>query len=199
MSACAGSSIDASRSMRLGCRRKGLILAQLWNDRGIARNRKRRIFKHFAGPVWMDRARQDRVHEYAETGRPFAARTLQGARGQFGRQIPRFSVAKPPSNCRRSNGPAGDSGNGGHKLSAIGLPQTTDRLVRFVPIPSRFAACEAGRRTETVPQALPWLSAHPLPAAASRLHPALPHVPAALSCRTERYDGKGNLHLQHAA
>jgi hypothetical protein len=27
----------------------------------------------------------------------------------------------------------------------------------------------------------------------------LPHVPAAFCCRTERYDGKGNLYLQHAA
>ena len=27
----------------------------------------------------------------------------------------------------------------------------------------------------------------------------LPHVPAAFCRRTERYDGKGNLYLQHAA
>ena len=33
----------------------------------------------------------------------------------------------------------------------------------------------------------------------ARSHPTLPGVPAALSCRTERYDGKRNLHLQHAA
>jgi hypothetical protein len=31
------------------------------------------------------------------------------------------------------------------------------------------------------------------------LHRTLPHVPAAFCCRTERYDGKGNLYLQHAA
>ena len=33
----------------------------------------------------------------------------------------------------------------------------------------------------------------------ARLHRTLPRVPAALSCRTERYDDKGNLYLQHAA
>jgi len=39
----------------------------------------------------------------------------------------------------------------------------------------------------------------PSPAVLARVHPTLPHVPAASGCRTERYDGKGNLYLQHAA
>ena len=41
----------------------------------------------------------------------------------------------------------------------------------------------------------------PLPSPVLRAcsHPTLPPVPVALSCRTERYDGKGNLYLQHAA
>ena len=34
---------------------------------------------------------------------------------------------------------------------------------------------------------------------AARLHRTLPRVPAAVSCRTERYDGKGNLYFKHAA
>ena len=33
----------------------------------------------------------------------------------------------------------------------------------------------------------------------ARLHPALPRVPAAMNGRTERYDGKRDLHFQHAA
>ena len=37
-----------------------------------------------------------------------------------------------------------------------------------------------------------------LPAVSALFHPTLPHVPAAFGCRTERYDGKGNLYLQHA-
>jgi hypothetical protein len=43
---------------------------------------------------------------------------------------------------------------------------------------------------------LPLIS-HP-PVLAS-LHPALPQFPAAKGSRTERYDGKRDLHLQHAA
>jgi len=37
------------------------------------------------------------------------------------------------------------------------------------------------------------------PAVFALFHPTLPHVPAAFGCRTERYDGKGNLYFQHAA
>jgi hypothetical protein len=37
------------------------------------------------------------------------------------------------------------------------------------------------------------------PALPARLHPSLPRVPAALSCRTERQDGKRDLYIQHAA
>ena len=33
----------------------------------------------------------------------------------------------------------------------------------------------------------------------ARLHPSLPRVPTALGCRTERYDGKRDMYLQHAA
>jgi hypothetical protein len=39
----------------------------------------------------------------------------------------------------------------------------------------------------------------PFPAIFARVHLTLPHVPAAISCRTERYDGKGNLYFKHAA
>ncbi len=164
MSACAGSLTDASRSIRLRCRPKGLALVWLSSDRGIARKRKRRIFKHFAGMVPMDRARQDWVHEYAETGRSFAARTLQGARGQFGRQIPRFPGAKPPCNCRRSNGPAGYfhfAGTGGHKLSAIGSPQTAARSARFLRRPHWFAALGKSLHMEAQTRAPSRLSVHP--------------------------------------
>jgi hypothetical protein len=69
------------------------------NQRGVVADRKRRIFKYFAGMVSMDRSRQDWIYEYAETGRPFnfsgrdgslrfavspAACKLQGSREQLG-------------------------------------------------------------------------------------------------------------------
>jgi hypothetical protein len=39
----------------------------------------------------------------------------------------------------------------------------------------------------------------PSPSGFACFHPTLPQVPAAMSCWTERYDGKRDLHLQHAA
>ena len=39
----------------------------------------------------------------------------------------------------------------------------------------------------------------PRPSVIELLHPALPQFPAANRSRTERYDGKRDLHLQHAA
>jgi len=56
---------------------------------------------------------------------------------------------------------------------AAALRPYFDRLIGYPPIPS--------------------------PAVFARVHPTLPHVPAAFSCRTERYDGKGNLYFKHAA
>src|SRR5579875_1280667 len=50
-------------------------------------------------------------------------------------------------------------------------------------------------------QAILRLSFPPIPSPSVRacFHPALPLIPAARSSWTERYDGKGNLYLQHAA
>jgi hypothetical protein len=47
----------------------------------------------------------------------------------------------------------------------------------------------------------PFFNAYPIPSPAvfARVHPTLPHVPAAFGCRTERYDGKGNLYFKHTA
>ena len=39
----------------------------------------------------------------------------------------------------------------------------------------------------------------PAPPELERLHPSLPHIPAGKCLWTERYDGKRDLHFQHAA
>jgi hypothetical protein len=199
MSACAGSLTDASRSVWVRCCPKGLALGESGYDQGIGSGRKRGIFKYFAGMVPMDRARQDWVYEYAETGRPLAARSLQGSRGEFGRQIPWFACARILCNSRWSNGPAGKSGPDGHKLSVIGSPQPAARSACFHRHPHWFAACWEDLETEAIPWASPGLSVYPFLRRSSAPHPTLPRVPTAISCRTERYDGKRNLHFQHAA
>ena len=43
------------------------------------------------------------------------------------------------------------------------------------------------------------LSHLPFPSGFARLHPTSPQFPAGSRRRAERYDGKGNLHFQHAA
>ena len=204
MSACAGSLIDASRSslievssQRFGSwfspKRSGICS---W---GLFQAAREEFSKHFAGMVPMDRARQDWVYEYAETGRPLAARSLQGSRGEFGRQIPRFAGARILCKSRWSNGPAGKSGPDGHKLSVIGSPQPAARSACFHRHPHWFAAHPEDLHAEAVSWAIPRLSVHPFPRRPCVPHPTLPQVPTAIGCRTERYDGKRNLHFQHAA
>ncbi len=62
--------------------------------------------------------------------------------------------------------------------------------------PSRAAL---GAATGTLAALRSSLSLIPSPSGLARLHPALPQFPAGKRRWTERYDGKGNLHLQHAA
>jgi hypothetical protein len=45
----------------------------------------------------------------------------------------------------------------------------------------------------------PGITHIPSPVVSSRFDRALPWAPALICCRTERYDGKGNLHFKHAA
>ena len=68
-----------------------------------------------------------------------------------------------------------------------------DLYIRFGSPPLRQAA--AGRPLLKSSSDFP---PDPSPAVLARLHPALPQAPAAMRCRTERYDGKRDLHFQHA-
>ena len=57
------------------------------------------------------------------------------------------------------------------RRTATGIPTTLGASLLHIPIPSGFA----------------------------RLHPSLPQIPIGKCRRAERYDGKRDLHLQHAA
>ena len=176
-----------------GRKRSGICI---W---GLSQAAREDFSKHFAGMVPMDRARQDWVYEYAETGRPLAARSLQATRAEFGKQIPLFAGARILCKSRWSNGPAGRSGPDGHKLSVIGSPQPAARSACFHRHPHWFAAHGKDLQTGVIPWASPGLSVHPFLRRPCAPHSTLPRVPTAISCRTERYDGKRNLHFQHAA
>jgi hypothetical protein len=165
----------------------------------------------------MDRARQDWVHEYAETGKPpypttetchphdkeqNALLAESGNRGPQRGWWPtgrmetrrRFRQRMPDSDCADRpcirwwwNGPAGNSGMvsarmAGHTLSAIGSLQHTTH-----------SACTFGKSPwfATLRPKADWLASDRSsesisPSGPARLHPSLPRVPTALSCRTER-------------
>jgi hypothetical protein len=134
--------------------------------------------------------------------------------GPFRRQ----SLYRTTDRKERANGSAkdgqipvarfGDSNAGGttaadtrsHKLSAIGSPQySTGSACSFNHVP-RIALLTAWRRMhQAVPFASPGYSEYFSPSLPARLHPILPRVTAAYRCRTERYDGKRDLYIQHAA
>jgi hypothetical protein len=77
------------------------------------------------------------------------------------------------------------------------------QLVRLVPVNIRRGSPppRAGRRAAAVTLKSFGSSFLHIPSSSgsARFHPSLPRVPAAMNSRTERYDGKRDLHLQHAA
>jgi hypothetical protein len=77
------------------------------------------------------------------------------------------------------------------------------QLVRLVPVNNRHGSPPAGAGILAAAVTLKSFGSSfphiPSTSGHARLHPSLPRVPAALSCRTERYDGKRNLYFQHAA
>jgi hypothetical protein len=75
------------------------------------------------------------------------------------------------------------------------------QLVRLVPRDNCRGSWPPGVTPRAVPPRLRRTGFPPLlfPSCLVRLHLSLPRVPVAIGRRTERYDGKRDLHLQHAA
>ncbi len=83
------------------------------------------------------------------------------------------------------------------QLSADGSPHTQARSACISDIlPWVYPRFGSRRSTSVIGTSNPPIAS---PSGLPRLHLTLPLVPTANRCRTERYDGKGNLHLQHAA
>jgi len=81
-------------------------------------------------------------------------------------------------------------------------PQTLCHRIAATNRPLKVSSGPPPRACRTVDRSvqpsLYWSSPHPFPARGSRIHPALPWAPVAQCRRTERQDGKRNLHFQHA-
>jgi hypothetical protein len=72
--------------------------------------------------------------------------------------------------------------------------------VRLVFTNIRIGSPPSGRLSRLRPPRGHFAGYPPIHSSADRAsHSTLPRVPAAIGCRTERYDGKGNLYFKHAA
>jgi hypothetical protein len=163
MSACAGSSTNASRchsGLRGAEKFSGL---RPGNNLALFRVARARFLKYYAGLVPMDRARQDWVYEHAETGHPLrsndrnrspehaarlAASTLQGpckvgksiGTGERHRMgLP--SVRSRPNGVFAGHGRPKDSAAGYSRQHPRRHAQAAARSVRW----PELAACEAVR------------------------------------------------------
>jgi hypothetical protein len=153
-----------------------------------------------------------RVHEHAETGKPLAAKKLHGTQGRIGANLAHLPGVVRSCDLQGWNGPAGDDGFVffgvvGHKLSAIGLPHRAVRSVCSAcpqghsPRFARFAAPNNrqphGQRHTSDSKVIPPANPRSFRFRASLSGLA---VNPAGKCRwTERYDGKRDMHLKHAA
>jgi hypothetical protein len=167
-------------------------------------------FKCFAGMVPMGRDRQDWImnlqrREVRSTlrmkiirlvARFFPAPATVASRATC-RTEPRFRL-QLASRKDRAAGRGNKSPGSPARVATVSL-QSTSRSQQHVrtllgspPSGQVTARRVLRRRSLGCPQI------HP-PAVCSRLHPTLPWAPAGLGRRTERYDGKRDLHFQHAA
>jgi hypothetical protein len=133
-----------------------------------------------------------RVYEHAETGKPLEWKDLSSKSKNLSARQGRadFSGGTAPERL------ATNSLQSGHHAERLAWLVRKDKRYnpRSLPPPG------AGSSAAAVTLAPDRFYAHPpSPPGITRLHPTLPRVPAALSCRTEGYDGKRDLHLQHAA
>jgi hypothetical protein len=122
-----------------------------------------KLFQAFSRPgPDGSRARQDWVHEHAETGKPLAAYKLHGAREYLGGALSPPGRASCLCRSQRWNGPASNIGMVGHNLSAIGVPHRTARSARLSPrITAPTGRPPLGNRHTSHSRVIP--SAHPLP------------------------------------
>ena len=201
MSACAGSSTD------------GLAASPLVSPPEQSGPQEHDFFRYFAGQVQMDRA-PGRIGFMSTQRREIRWRHIRCA-GRWGQ--PFLSPVAQRASAVASGGtaPPGfparfatNSLQSGFRIVQL------DRLVQllfvqFVQLvllvrlvlrhgspPFGAGPGEAAGRPANHGFSLPHI---PSPSGLARLHPTLPRVPAGRRRWAERYDGKGNLYLQHAA
>jgi hypothetical protein len=191
--------------------------------------RRRRIFKVFAGQVQMDRVpgrigfmstqrRENRWRRTSCTGcAKLSGQAFSGPIARYacaiasgGTAPPEFTARFHPSDEDLSPGApvrlATKSLQSGYRIvQLVRLVQFVQLVlvVQFVPRDLRLSSppfgAGLGAATGTPANHGSSLPHIPSPSGLACLHPTLPRVPAGRRRWAERYDGKGNLYLQHAA
>jgi len=215
MCACAGSSTEAPAFAARTSVSRGLPLASPRNCPARGRD----IFRHFAGQVRMDRApgrigfmstqrresrwRRTSCTERRNSGWSFAPDGVQ-------REDPgRATIPTPASRRGRANASGGTAPPGIPARLATNSLHSGCRIVqlvqsvRVVPVDLHGGSPPFGASRGTASGSAPShgssLPLIPSPSGFVRFHPSLPRVPAGRRRRAERYDGKRDMHLQHAA
>ena len=172
------------------------------------------FFKYFAGMVPMDRVRQDWImstqrREVRSTLATKIVRLAERLGSWLARRKDRVEsseIYSPRPSTR--NFPALAAGRTAPPeisdrvaTSPLRSDQHNQQLIRIAPRDIRLGSPPSGQASS---RRFPWRCSpgdrpiHIL-AVTSRFHRAVPWAPAALRRRTERYDGKRDLHFQHAA
>jgi hypothetical protein len=184
MCACAGSSTERVHLLRTS---------------GTVRIARLSIFKHLAGQVRMD-LEPGRIGFMSTQRRENRwQRTSCTERADTWKQACLLPVAQQ-SRARANGGTAPPAVSAWLATNSLQLDHRIGQLVRQSHrrgSPPPGAGSNAATATPaTLRSSLPLI---PFPSGFARIHPSFPQVPAGDSRWTERYDGKGNLHLQYAA
>jgi hypothetical protein len=149
-------------------------------------------FRLLRGPEWSGSAREQFLERFRRPGPRWIApgrieyMSTQRREDRFLQRLTRAAGDRTASPHRA----------GWPQLSADGSPHPQARSA-FSSGTSPWASPSHGSRSSrTIRSSYPPISS---PSGFTRLHPALPQAPSAMSCRTERYDGKRDLYFQHPA
>ena len=173
--------------------------------------RRRRIFKVFAGQVQMDRvpgrigfmSTQRRENRWRRTNCTGCAKLSGQA---FSGLIARYACAIASGGTAPPGVPVRLATNSlqlGYRIVQLVQVVHFVLVVQFVRLEHRLTSppfgAGPGAATGTPANHGSSLPHIPSPSGLARFHPTLPQVPAGRRRWAERYDGKGNLYLQHAA
>jgi len=170
------------------------------SDREIAWDGKSGEFKHFAGMVPMDRARQDWFMSTQRREDHLRLALCKDRVGSLGIEFPGSQPREVLALAAGRTVPpdANPAVAATNSLSSDHRNQQLVRLVLFGVRPGSPPSRQAAGRKQLPPFPFGYPTIHSY-ADRARSHPTLPRIPAAMSCRKERYDGKRDLHFQHAA